>query len=199
MEIRNAIYRGKFTENLKKLSENKTFRILWGIPNSQDDLENNKIFAQMDDLEFTLKFFAFQEYGRFKGRLVDYLGDFMKERNDLYEKNSLLREQDEKVFIESVNAAIRIFGKDAFRKPSDSKQSVRSVPLSDAILFGCSKINIDAFNGNKIKEAKNGLVELLNDPKFASSIGHGTNGKGAIELRLTSFAKMLLTVQGKIR
>src|SRR5690606_12846216 len=79
MEVRNAIFPGKFNELLHKLSKDPFFRQMWGIPNSDDPvaLERNALYREMADLELVLRFFALREGHlggmRFKDRLSDVM------------------------------------------------------------------------------------------------------------------------------
>jgi hypothetical protein len=65
MEIRNAIYRGEFTELLVSLSEMAEFRHLWAIPLDKVAAQSNSTYQKMDDLEIVLRFFALYNYGGF--------------------------------------------------------------------------------------------------------------------------------------
>lgn len=196
MEIRNAVFRGDFNKHLKYLSENQLFRELWGIPTDASLLENNNLYETMADVELVLRFFVIQNYTSISGPLKDHLGNFMKIRNVEYGKNPMLKDQDENIFKKALVAAKKIFGTEAFRKPIDGKTSKRSAPLADAILYGCSKIEVSKFDSTKIDKARKGLENLFKqNTDFLSAVSKGTNGKGAIATRVEAVERMLIAIQ----
>lgn len=196
MEIRNAVYRGEFNKQLKELSELNLFRELWGIPTEPGSLVSNSLYKTMADVELVLKFFAIQDYPSIAGPFKNYLGEFMKSQNELYDQNLTLRSQNELLFKQTLQATKKIFGTEAFRKPNNGSLLKRSAPLADAILYGCSKIDLSKFTPAKIDSARRGLRTLFQvDKDFVGAVSMGTNGKGAIRTRVEAVKNMLLQIQ----
>jgi uncharacterized protein with ParB-like and HNH nuclease domain len=187
MEIRNAIYRGGFNEALHKLSAGETFRRLWDIPSDQAERQKNATYARMSDLELVLRFFALREYANMRGRLKDYLSTFMDERNKVYKEDPAVAASDANVFERAVNNTWRIFGADAFRKPTGSgeKKSVKSAPLADAVLFALANVDPVVISNEAVGAIRTAIDDLVkHDAEFRKAIGTGTNGKSATQYRL---------------
>src|SRR5205814_7938734 len=55
MEIRNAVYQGKFNRAIHRFSDDKRFRELWGIPSDDGQRDNNDIYRTMKDVELVLR------------------------------------------------------------------------------------------------------------------------------------------------
>jgi Protein of unknown function DUF262 len=181
MEIRNAIYRGSFTDTLHKLSRNTTFCSLWNIPTDElTAARDNKIYREMADLEIVLRFFALCDYESMDTKFVDYLGDFMKERNEKYKKQHNLAKEDTQRFGRATNSCRKIFGDDAFRRASGR----RSIPLSDAVMVALSETDPDSITPEQAAAVRQAKINLLDDETFQKAISTGTNGRGAIATRV---------------
>jgi hypothetical protein len=74
-EVRACIYRGKFAEFIRELSQNETFQSLLKLQvNSRNDGTSE---------ELVLKFFAYLfDRANFKGNVKDFLNDYMKASNN---------------------------------------------------------------------------------------------------------------------
>lgn len=85
-ETRNAVYDGPLNRLCLKLSENKKFRRMWGIPldpkpedkdtgeEPDEDIDESTtagthMFEKMEDVELVLRFFAYRRIGGFKAGL----------------------------------------------------------------------------------------------------------------------------------
>lgn len=183
MEIRNAVFRGNFSELLRTLSDDHVFRRLWGIPTEDLEREASQTYKKMDDLELVLRFFALRDYRTMSLRFKDYLSVYMGDRNDLYKQSPQLQGEDEKAFSWAVKNCWAVYGEDAFRKPTTGN---RSVPLADAYMVALSSVDPQhlASDGRaeKVREALNTLIS--EDEDFLKAVGTGTNGRGAIETRI---------------
>jgi hypothetical protein len=189
MEIRNAVYPGRFNRVLHELSANETFRKLWNIPRDPESLAANTLYSRMRDLELVLRFFALQNYGAMNMKFKDYLSDFMDRRNSDYKQHPELESTDSSHFIRAVGNCWRVFGEAAFKRPSSG---LKSAPLADALMFALCEVEplrITDDIANKIIVAITKLC--VENVAFQKSISYGTNGKGAIETRLTA-AKYLV-------
>ena len=183
MEIRNAVYYGEFNRLLHTLSANDIFRRLWNIPLDPEELVNNVLYSRMRDLELVLRFFAVRNYEPTNMNFKDYLSDFMDRRNQAYKSDALLKSSDKEVFMRAVINCWSVFGNAAFRRPS----GVKSAPLADALMAALCEIDpaaIDAERAEKIRAAMSRLCE--DDETFKKAISYGTNGRGAIETRISA-------------
>lgn len=181
MEIRNAVFRGEFTNNLHKLARNPVFCSLWGIPTDRTLAESNVTFQLMDDLLLVLRFFALSEPQDFEGPFRDYLSDFMQKRNSVYDDEA--KALDTARFNVAVRNTWKVFGEEAFRNPGKPAAG-RSMPLADAVMVGLGDIPPDQITDAIAREMKKGFSELCMDAEFAKAISAGTNGKGAIVTRI---------------
>jgi hypothetical protein len=182
MEIRNAVFQGGFNKLIRKLAELPTFRRLWDIPNEQIELDKNALYRKMSDVELVLRFFALSHFERMDMKFKDYLGDFMDSRNKEYAKDSALEQSDREVFVRGVENCWTVFGKAAFRKDETSK---KSAPLADAVMIALSEYS-GADVQSKAEAIRAAIQNLLgNNEGFRKAFGTGTNGKGAITIRIT--------------
>jgi hypothetical protein len=98
-ETRNAVYNGPLNKLCLDLSENETFRRMWGIPQETteqhddedaeealDDSTNagKRMFEKMEDVELVLRFYAYRQIESFKAglnKISEFLDSFIKEGN----------------------------------------------------------------------------------------------------------------------
>lgn len=185
MEIRNAVFQGGFNKLIRDLAELPEFRRLWDIPSEPGELEKNRLYRDMSDVELVLRFFALSEYDQMDMKFKDYLGDYMDKRNKEYAQNQTLAVADSALFRRAVDNCWIVFGDSAFRKSTDSK---KSAPLADAVMISLSGYASDvvAAKAANIRAA----IELLltgdtqSQREFQKAFGTGTNGKGAIRTRI---------------
>lgn len=185
MEIRNAVYRGKFTDLLHELSRVKEFCQLWDIPIETIKAEENNIYKEMDDLSLVLRFFALYEHEGMNMVFKDYLSDFMENRNKLYESSQHAEQNDRKHFMNAVKNCWRIFGENAFLKPTGKNgKRQRSFPLADAVMIALADYQPESVSDNKAGMVRESFNNLFTDNEFIKAISTGTNGKGAISIRI---------------
>ncbi|WP_198956122.1 DUF262 domain-containing protein [Archangium sp. Cb G35] len=108
-ETRNAVYNGPLNKLCLELSENETFRRMWGIPldpapeqNDDEEAEETadestnagkRMFEKMEDVELVLRFYAYRQIDLFKAglnKISEFLDRFIIEGNRFPE--SLLTE-----------------------------------------------------------------------------------------------------------
>lgn len=99
-ETRNAVYNGPLNKLCLELSENETFRRMWGIPlnpapeqNDDEEAEEpadestnagKRMFEKMEDVELILRFYAYRQIGSFKAglnKISEFLDRFIIEGN----------------------------------------------------------------------------------------------------------------------
>lgn len=181
MEIRNAIYRGPFTERLHGWGRRESFCRLWRIPVDAIEAEQNRLFKEMQDLELVLRFFALREFERMNMGFSAYLTEFLASRNKLYADDPDKVGSDAILFANASDNAWRIFGEEAFVKPSSQK---KSVPYSDAVMVALADFTPQMFDQSKDQQIRELFHRLLRETRFSSAITSGTNGKGAIATRI---------------
>ncbi|HEV7504777.1 MAG TPA: DUF262 domain-containing protein [Thermoanaerobaculia bacterium] len=95
-ETRNAVYNGPLNQLCLLLSENKSFRRMWGIPldplagEAEEPVESDvidepsntgkRMFEKMEDVELVLRFFAYRQINSFKAglnKIAEFLDRFM--------------------------------------------------------------------------------------------------------------------------
>lgn len=181
MEIRNAIFQGGFNKKIRELAEAPEFRRLWEIPNEQPDLEKNRLYQDMSDIELVLRFFALSDFESIDMKFKDYLGDFMDRRNKEYAQQPSLGAEDERRFRRAAQNCWAVFNSDAFRKTPGSK---KSAPLADAVMISLAEHEPDRVRA-KAAQIRSAVEALLRDNHdFQRAFGTGTNGKGAIRSRI---------------
>lgn len=182
MEIRNAVFQGGFNKLIRKLAELAEFRRLWDIPSEPGELEKNRVYRDMTDIELVLRFFALFQYDRMDMKFKDYLGDFMDKRNKEYVQRPELEQEDRALFQHAIENCWTVFGSAAFRKSPESK---KSAPLADAVMISLAEYPHDVIAG-RAAAIRAAIQRLLNDnADFQKAFGTGTNGKGAIRTRIS--------------
>lgn len=193
MEVRNAIFRGKFTESLQNVTEFPDFCRLWNIPIDRIvAAETNGLYQQMDDLSIALRFFALYEPNKMEGPFKDYLGEFMEEMNRNYITDQSLEEKDKKKFEQAASNCWKVFGEDAFRNTQKEKKGPKSAPLADAVMIALAEVDPQKLTAQVIDKLRNGFNQLLTEGEFIKSISSGTNGKGSITKRIEMARKVVV-------
>lgn len=121
-ETRNALYDGKLNKLCLKLSENSKFKRMWNISddvieeNIDEDyyeIDNNKLYRDMSDVELVLRFFAFRHINQYTGRLDSFLDNFLKTGNSFSEE---VLNNYENLFNKNIDLVDKLFGEYAFRQ-----------------------------------------------------------------------------------
>lgn len=188
-EIRNAIYPGNWRKKLQKLAQSDEFL----------RVTEKKIKTQrQQDLELTLRFLALWNIKPpFQRPSNQTLDDFLNETVD-----QSLRHWDEqrwnsaeKAFITSLNAAHKIFGRQAFRKSIG--YSVRS-PINRG-LFEAQLAVLSKFNDQELqaltKAHKNIETQLKSELRYgtllSNSLLYATGSSDASNARINVLTRIL--------
>lgn len=121
-EARNAIYNGPLNQLCIRLSRNPDLCAMWGIPQPTQseleggavspELEQNRHYKTMDDVELVLRFFAHRQRRRIGGgALRTYLDEYLKQGNLL--PSSVLADFDT-LFVQTASLVHAVLGKRAF-------------------------------------------------------------------------------------
>lgn len=188
-EIRNCIYRGRFNDLLIELSENRLFQKCLGLPNSEKELQQTRIYKQMEDVQLVLRFFTLQKYDKISGNLKSSMNKYME--------NSLKFTSDEmddhrSLFIDTIKKVHSVYAEQSFRKwdPIYQKWSVLSAPVYDAVMYSFSKISNESIEGHESIIFEN-TKKLFKDEDFLDSVRKGTNSLEANKTRINKFLDML--------
>jgi Protein of unknown function DUF262 len=130
MEIRNAVYQGRFNSLIHKLSDDHRFRDLWAVPTDDTARDQNETYRKMKDLELVLRFFALSDPDKMELTFKDHLSAFMGARNHAYAKDATLEPRDEAISKRAVEVCWKVFGPRAFQRGAGPK----SAPLADAMM-----------------------------------------------------------------
>lgn len=172
-EVRNALHPGLFNSMCIELSENKTFRELWRIPNNIDEEESktlideeidyeymdysekfikNKLYMRMSDVELVLRFFAMRHIDDYNGKLTDFLDLCLIKGNNFTRDNINCLKN---LFEESIENVFSLFGENAFclyKNNKDKEQwSKPNKMIYDPLMLAVSGYNLKNKKFNKIK------------------------------------------------
>jgi hypothetical protein len=190
-ELRNCVFRGKFNELLKELSQDKDFKYLLGIATPD---------RRMKDRELVLRFasFHFNTY-------LNYAAPIKKFLNDSMEKYQNISPADEtnlrNAFKNTVQIIRSLLDKNAFKrfyrgdeKNKNGKWETQkfNVSLFDILMYSFAREDKNTVfqNLDRIREA---LIDLMTkDQDFIDSIELSTSSKRAV---LNRFDKWRFTLQ----
>jgi hypothetical protein len=168
-EVRACIYRGPFSELLRELGEQPTFRKLVKLqPVHQNDGTRE---------ELVLKFFAYLNWAeRYDGNVKSFLNKYMKEAGP-----KLDIDQSRMLFNSVVDAILKITDGPLLRK------GYGNTPLNqlEAVLVAAGRI-LKA--GKKLKAPP---ADWLNDTDLLKSSTKGTNTKASFDARNARAEKLL--------
>jgi hypothetical protein len=182
-ELRNCLYRGKFNEMLKKLSENLHFLALLNLKEPH---------VRMNDCELILRYFAIsrnwdledRDILNYNGRMKVFLNEYMLEHQNPSKQEIEDYTND---FNSTVEKVLTIFGDKAFRRINNNGEYETSLNRSimDVLLLSCKYFQLD-----KLLSKKKLIVDRFNylvtkDMPFRDSIIIGTSDKKVITYRLS--------------
>jgi len=195
MEIRNAVFQGKYNRLLHTLSDQSIFRELWEIPLTDVERKQNSLYSNMKDVELVLRFLALREPEKIRKSFKWWLGHYLEEQNNIVEGNEQVLVDDTLAFERSVASIKKVFGvANAFVRPDDLLRGNKSAPLSDALMVAFSKLDPTRISDEIKENLVSGLNQLMNDRDFVKSITTGTNGRGAIQTRISKVVELVKNV-----
>lgn len=173
-ETRNAIYNGPLNKLCMTLSENQTFRRMWGIPsqnngnalNDEDLLEEGdfstligrRMFEKMEDVELVLRFFAYRQISSFRAglnKISEFLDRFLYKGNS-FSSEILTSYRD--MFESTVRFLFEALSQDAFTAIGISQRPTKIV--YDPIMYVANDVQVRAKHEELI-QAKDILREEL--------------------------------------
>jgi uncharacterized protein with ParB-like and HNH nuclease domain len=161
-EVRSCIFRGKFAEFIRRLSDEQLFR---EVVKLQEKKQNDGTAE-----ELVLKFFAYlHNRSNFKGDVKGFLNDYMKTSSNSFDYDS-----NEKLFRDTLRVVFSSLNGPFLRK------NVHVTPLNqlEGVMVGIGKALLA---GIPIKTPAEGWVE---DKELVESSTRGTNTRNMLERRV---------------
>ena len=182
-ELRNCIYRGKFNELLKELTDNEDFRFITGIQQPH---------SRMKDVEMVLRFIAFRN-----ATYLNYNPPIKKFLNDTMRKHRNIDDVDAKQIRENFKRACAntrsLLGDKAFRRfvvgESDHQdghwEKQLNISLYDIVMDSMSRVEPPVLmrHLDAVREAYINVIST-NDAMI-SAITWGTSDKPTVTKRFT--------------
>lgn len=198
-EVRNCLYEGEFNKLLLRLSRRQAFARAWGIPEpSPDEHDNpplelieNRQYAEMEDAELVLRFFALRHADNFRRGMQGFLDLYMiRARNFSKEDVDGL----EQIFDKTLDLADQIYGEKAFRpfdKSTNAWSKHAQKAFYDAVMVGLSQ-NLHKADYLVSEKARviEGTERLFRDHEKGTFTGRG-NTKADVVERIRLYSDMV--------
>jgi len=183
-EIRNVAFRGELNDALFELSDTKFFVEM--IKSNK----NTKIYKEMGDVQFVLRFFTVYElWDKFPGNMDKAMDMFMAKNS----KISTQKVNDLKgLFLRSLAFCEQIWGEDAFKRIDNSQrviQGMYDVQMVCPAFLSDVEYDHALSNAQAVKDALND--ELTNNADFLESVTQFTSNPKNIEYRISHFRDIL--------
>jgi len=194
-ELRNCIYRGKYNELLKELTEDKDFQSLLGLKGPH---------YRMYDRELILRFFAFCHNTH-----LNYSPPMKRFLNNEMQKYQNIDEAEEKKlrrnFGKSVRLSKAVFGEKSFRrfiqgttKDQNGKWETNKInkALFDVVMYGFTRYEENQVvpNSDSIREE---LIDLVtHDRDFLDTISTYTDNRDKILIRFDKWLSAIREIVG---
>lgn len=164
-EIRACIYYGNFNEYLNKLTENVSWRLIFGKQNER-----------MKEQELILRFFALYYFGTsYSKPLKSFLNSFMVKNRDFEIKS---KEELDRLFTSTIKLISDNIGSSAFKIGK-----VINAAAFDAVMIGIAK-RIMEKEINNIPELKKQHELLIQNPSFVDATKAGTSDEKVVKDRI---------------
>ena len=189
-ELRNCIYRGRFNELLKELSQDQDFRFILDLDQPE---------KRMKDVELVLRFAAFyhQSYLNYRPPIKKFLNSEME---DFQHIDDAKAEDLRKAFRTSVGTIRSMLGKNAFKRyylGSEKNPNGHWEPkqfnysLYDILMWSFSRVD-----RNKVYQhmdaIREGLIDLMTtDQEFIDAIEKSTSSQKAVTIRFDKWRKVI--------
>ncbi len=189
-ELRNAMYRGKSTELLKKLSKSDEF------VNVITEKKVNSYEKRKEDHAIILRYLAFQMTNYLEYTKNDMNAFLEKAMDTVNKMNDLEIKSLENTFLECMKKAKIIFENDAFCKPSKGKiGNPISKALFESIGYALDLYTIEEIEKNKIK-LREKINETYKKDEFILMTSVATNNPPKVHYRFNLFLELFKEVIG---
>lgn len=194
-ELRNCIYRGKYNDLIKELSEDKDLLYILGLDAPQNRMQQN---------ELVLHYLAFydQTYLKYKSPMKQYLNNELENNKNITDEELMQLRQS---FRNAISLTRTVFGKNAFRKFVQGNQQEKNGRWEKRINMGLFEIIMHGFsiykknqiipNSDSIREE---LIHLTtSDSDFINCIsGTGTTNTQKVHTRFKMWEASLQDIIG---
>lgn len=194
-ELRNCVFRGKFNELLKELSQDKDFKYLLGIATPD---------RRMKDRELVLRFaaFHFNTYLNYYAPIKKFLNDTMEKFQNI---SSAADANLRNAFKNTVSIILSLLDNNAFKRYYRGDEKNKNgrwetqkfnVSLFDIMMYSFAREDKNTVfqNLDRIREA---LIDLMTtDQDFIDSIELSTSSKKAVTIRFDKWRFALQAILG---
>jgi len=161
-EVRNCVYRGKFTDLLRDMNSSKEWRALVGT---------KKPDARQKDVELILRFFSLLDYSGYRKPLKDFMSKSMKRLNrQALEDPAKLKE----LFLSTCTRVLKALGERPFHITTGLNTAV-----FDSMMVGIAKS--PSASHASIKKMRH---ELLADTEYRKAVRDATTDPEVIKKRM---------------
>ena len=191
-ELRNCLYRGKFNEMLKELSENDQFLSL---------LKLTEPHIRMMDCELILRYIALSRTWdineefilNYTGRMKNFLNEYMLENQNPSEGEIEDYKDD---FNDTVNKVFIVFGEKAFRRINEDGdyETTLNRSIMDVLMISFKYFSLSQLEIKQVKIVRRFKHLITKDQLFKDSITIGTSDKKVISYRLKRWFTELETI-----
>jgi len=180
-EIRNATFRGRFNDLIKKLAENEDFR-------TNTSLSEDRI-RKMFHVELVLRYFAFTDgrYESYQPLLKDFLNRSMQEFQHLTDEELI---QFSRRFVGAMADIRALLGDLPFAKMRKQSPNAANERLFasrfNAAVYDAVVVAIDSLGGigGVRKDARERLDELFNDDVFQAAVSGAVTDTSKVMTRI---------------
>ncbi len=187
-EIRNCIFHGTFNTMLKKVRSNQDFL----------DLQNlDETHKRMRDAERVLRFFAFCDKGihNYKSPLKGFLNEYMEDKRDISEKESLEKSE---LFKKCVELCKTVFGNLAgcrwVKEEEEDKNGCLSPHFNEGI-FDTQMFGFMEYSKHDVMPKagiiRDAFIDTLSTPSFAETVEMGTYGNKNTKKRMEKWLQKI--------
>lgn len=201
-EIRNAMYQGPFNDALLGMSTHPAIRDAWGLPrydpeeirSSDSPILRKPFFADMEDVELVLRFFALRCVEQYRGGMQNFLDSYMVRAREFSSSDVSALDY---LFAKTMWRASAIFGDKLFRSFDIRKGVWTSRPqkaIFDAVMVSLS--NVDDPDDRLVARSSRVVDEtarMIADHPHGTFTGRG-NSKKDIIARIDLFERLFRRV-----
>lgn len=165
-EIRACIFYGQFNEYLSRCTNNESWRLVYGKPNTR-----------MKEEELILRFFAlYYEHPKYQKPLKTFLNSFMSRNRNfgMYSDDELSN-----IFFPTVEFIANSLGKNAFRP-----DRALNAAVFDAVMIATATYVAENPNNLDSDMYKKSYYKLLENDEFKAHITRGTSDENSVSKRI---------------
>lgn len=187
-EIRNAAFEGELNDLMVELSQNEFFRIQFNI-DTEKSREKSKIYKEMLDVEYVLRFFTLREtWSSFGGNMRKEMDNYME--NHYRNRNiDIVGLRD--LFNKTMNLCSEIWSDRAFKRPDGRNEIIQGI-------YDVQTVALSYFleDWKKLIQRKDQIVERFDqlyfqDENFQTSMRQFTSNIKQVNYRISTMKNLL--------